>query len=74
MTMLTEVHQERGHPGSRPADTRDMPELADPHRALLAALWYGALLAHLGRAAPWPRELDELAERYFAAFRPRVRA
>lgn len=47
---------------------------ADPHRTLLAALWYGALLARLGLAEPWPPDLDELAARYFAAFRPRARA
>lgn len=52
-----------------------MPEpAADPHRMLLAALWYGALLAALGLAEPWPPGLDELVERYFRAFRPSARA
>jgi hypothetical protein len=47
---------------------------ADPHRTLLAALWYGALLSALGLADPWPPDLDEPAERYFKLFRPRASA
>lgn len=52
----------------------ERPYMPDPHALVLAALWYGALLVAAGLAQPWPPDLDELAERYFAAFRPAARA
>lgn len=46
-----------------------------PPATILAALWYGALLFAVGQQQePWPPDLDELAERYFAVFRSEVQA
>lgn len=55
-----------------------MPEpdfIPDPHVTVLAALWCGALRIAAGlELDPWPEDLAELAERYFALFRPGAQA